>query len=210
MTSTLLQINGLSSERDERLLIDGLSLRVDEGDIVQVEGPNGSGKTTLLRILCGLSSRYEGDVLWRDRPLRGNLGNYLGELLFLGHGAGIKAILTPRENLRWLVALHNQRPSDDAIDAALAKVGLSGFEDAPCHRLSAGQQRRVNLARLFVTDATLWILDEPFTAIDRHGVVEIERWLIEHSDRGGAVVLTTHHSLHLPRPHTRITLGDAS
>ncbi len=209
MPDTLLHIRDLSSERDDRLLIDRLSLTVSAGDIVQVEGPNGSGKTTLLRILCGLSSRFDGELFWRGQPLAACRSEYRAETLYLGHGAGVKAVLSPRENLRWLMALHNQRPQDSAIEAALEKVGLRGYEDSPCHMLSAGQQRRVSLARLFVTRSVLWVLDEPFTAIDKGGVAEIEQWLVEHSERGGAVILTTHHALSLPRPPLKVSLGQS-
>lgn len=208
MSATFLEIQCLSSERDDRLLIDRLSLSVGSGDIVQVEGPNGSGKTTLLRILSGLSTRYSGEILWRGEPVDRFRAQYQQELLFLGHGAGVKAVLTPRENLDWWATLSAGKKTDAELESALASVGLAGYEDTLCYMLSAGQQRRVNLARLFVSDAALWILDEPFTAIDKQGVQEIEQWVENHASRGGAVILTTHHAMALTRPVQHLRLGD--
>jgi heme exporter protein A len=128
-------------------------------------------------------------------------------LLWIGHAAGIKDLLTPEENLAWLCALH--QPVDaEAIWQALAAVGLRGFEDVPCHSLSAGQQRRVALARLYLESPPLWILDEPFTALDKTGVAQLEQHLAQHCEQGGLVVLTTHHSLaHMPGGYRELDLG---
>lgn len=213
MTALLTTID-LCCERDDRRLVNHLNLDIQPGTIHQVEGPNGSGKTTLLRVLCGLSSRYSGEILWRGQPLRRARTEFLSDLLYIGHGAGIKAALTARENLRWHRAMKSDvlenvggDRADDAIEAALRKVGLYGYEDAPCFTLSAGQQRRVGLARLFLVAAGLWILDEPFTAIDRQGVRELEGWIDEHASAGGSVILTTHHDIAVSQPVNRITLG---
>ncbi len=122
-----------------------------------------------------------------------------GRRFYIGHAAGLWAgAASPRENLLWWAALRGV-DARAAIEPALSKVRLRGYEDAPCYQLSAGQQRRVALARLFLTDAPLWILDEPFTAIDRQGVAELEQWLVGHAGAGGAVLLTTHQPLTLPR-----------
>lgn len=206
----LLETIDLCCERDDRLLVDNLNLRVEAGTIHQVEGPNGSGKTTLLRVLCGLSSRYRGEILWKGQALRKLRTDYLSTLLYIGHGAGIKAALTPRENLQWHCAVKGGSDGAQAIEEALSRVGLFGFEDAPCFTLSAGQQRRVGLARLFLVPAGLWVLDEPFTAIDKHGVRELEQWIAEHAARGGSVILTTHHELSIQHPVEHITLGGAA
>ena len=205
--TALLRTIDLSCERDDRILVDRLNLEVEEGSIYQVEGPNGSGKTTLLRVLCGLSSRYSGEILWRDQPLRKARTEFLSSLLYIGHSAGIKSALTPRENLAWHGAMKRDIHGAGVIEAALERVGLYGYEDAPCYALSAGQQRRVGLARLFLAPAPLWILDEPFTAIDRQGVAELEGWIGEHAAQGGSVILTTHHELNIPRPVQHIRLG---
>ena len=208
MATQGLELRQLYSERNERVLFAGLSLSVEPGEIVQLAGANGSGKTSLLRILAGLSSRYEGDIFWRGQPLTEAQADFRQQVLYLGHGAGIKPQLTPLENLRWSCALRGEAVDDDQRLAALAKVGLKGFEQQPCYGLSAGQQRRVNLARLFCSDVALWLLDEPFTAIDQRGVAEIEQWIGDFADAGGSVVLTTHHVLKLPRPLRRIELGE--
>ena len=179
----LLRADSLSLERSGRQLFVGLSFEVHPGQLVQVEGANGAGKTSLLRILAGLSRYgFEGEVERR------------GAMLYLGHQSAVKALLTPRENLAWHVAGEGQY-SDAGIDDALRRVGLYGYEDVPAHTLSAGQHRRVNLARLYLTEAPLWLLDEPFTAIDRHGVAELEQLLARHARQGGAAVLTSHQAL---------------
>ena len=202
----LLETVNLSCERDDRLLIDHLNLSVHRGHIYQIEGPNGSGKTTLLRVLCGLSTRYTGDLLWQSRSVKQAQVEFLSSLLYIGHQPGIKSSLTPRENLTWHVSVKGYC-IDSHIDDALAKVGLYGFEDSPCYSLSAGQQRRVSLARLFLNDCPLWILDEPFTAIDKTGVAQLEGWIEQHAAQGGAVVITTHHQLSFQNQHQRVTLG---
>lgn len=196
LAEPLLRVEKLFCERDERVLFDGLSFELGAGEVLQIEGQNGSGKTTLLRILSGLSRNYEGELFWRGEPLNEVLIPYRESLLYFGHLAGVKATLTAQENLSWYAALHPGTGAG-AIDEALGRVGLAGYEDVPCHALSAGQQRRVSLARLYLSQAPLWILDEPFTAIDKQGVAEKERLILSHAARGGTVILTTHHELSL-------------
>jgi heme exporter protein A len=207
--SVLLQTVGLCCDRDERPLVVDLNLQVKAGNIYQIEGPNGSGKTTLLRVLCGLSSRYTGELHWRGQALPGNRGQYLSELLYIGHSSGVKALLTVRENLRWHARAMGGAGADseEQIIVAIERVGLYGYEDVPCFSLSAGQQRRVGLARLFIGQMALWILDEPFTAIDRQGVLELEGWVEQFEAGGGAVVLTTHHPLAITRAVHCVALG---
>jgi heme exporter protein A len=179
----LLEATDLGIERGGRRLFSGLSLQVHQGDIVHLRGANGAGKTTLLRILAGLS-RYGFD---------GTLHQHV-TCLFLGHHSAVKTLLSPRENLHWHPS--GEGFSDDrAIDAALETVGLCGYEDVPAGQLSAGQQRRVDLARLFLSRRSLWLLDEPFTAIDVHGVARLQERFIEHAATGGAVFLTSHQAL---------------
>ena len=163
---------------------------------MQIEGANGAGKTSLLRILAGLSRYgYQGSVT-RHVPM-----------LFLGHQPAVKAMLTPRENLAWHVAGEGLY-SDAAIEDALEKVGLYGYEDVPSHALSAGQHRRVNLARLYLSDSPLWLLDEPFTAIDVSGVAALEALKVAHVQSGGAVVLTSHQALNTDHPVQRLCLRE--
>lgn len=181
----LLVADALGLERGGRQLFRELSFEVMPGQLVQIDGVNGAGKTSLIRILSGLSRYgYEGRVQRHSA------------LLYLGHQPAVKALLTPRENLAWHVAgesIYN----NTQIENALAKVGLYGYEDVPSHALSAGQHRRVNLARLYLSSCPLWLLDEPFTAIDKAGVADLERLLVAHVEQGGAVVLTSHQLLQL-------------
>ncbi|PRA55829.1 heme ABC transporter ATP-binding protein CcmA [Pseudomonas sp. MYb115] len=207
MTIPLLEAVALACERDWRMLFENLALRLGSGDMLQISGPNGSGKTSLLRLLAGLMQPTSGEVLLNGQPLNSQRPELAHNLLWIGHAAGIKDLLTPEENLSWLCALH-QPASHDAIWAALAAVGLRGFEDVPCHTLSAGQQRRVALARLYLDSPALWILDEPFTALDKQGVAQLEEHLANHCEQGGMVVLTTHHSLtRMPSGYRELDLG---
>ncbi|UYG04345.1 cytochrome c biogenesis heme-transporting ATPase CcmA [Halomonas sp. LR3S48] len=205
--SLRLQAQSLACERDDRWLFRGLDLDIRAGEIVRVEGPNGSGKTTLLKILSGQLADYEGELFWDDRPMRKARDAFLASLLYLGHAPGVKAALTPLENLAWYQALAGQRGGEAARLSALEELGLVGFEDVPAAQLSAGQQRRVALARLVLTPRPLWVLDEPFTAIDRDGVAALERRLVEHARRGGSVLVTTHHELTPCAELRRIRLG---
>ncbi|MCE8022698.1 cytochrome c biogenesis heme-transporting ATPase CcmA [Halomonas desiderata] len=205
--SLRLQAQSLACERDDRWLFRDLDLDIRAGEIVRVEGPNGSGKTTLLKILSGQLADYEGELFWSERPMREARESFLANLLYLGHAPGVKAALTPLENLAWYQALSGEKPSEAARFRALEEVGLVGFEDVPAGQLSAGQQRRVALARLILTPRALWVLDEPFTAIDRDGVAALERRLVEHARSGGCVLVTTHHELTPCAELRRIRLG---
>lgn len=188
-----LELVGVACERYPELLFQPLDLTLAAGDVVQIAGANGIGKTSLLRAVCGLSSRFVGEIRWRGVRLPQCRVELSSELLYQGHSAGLKAALSPRDNLRWWCGL---RGADSAgIEAALDRVGLRGFEDQPCYSLSAGQQRRVSLARLFLLQVPLWVLDEPLTAIDRDGAAALESWLDDHRCAGGMVLLTTHQPL---------------
>lgn len=189
------------------MLFENLGLRLDRGDMLQISGPNGSGKTSLLRLLAGLMQPTSGQVLLNGEPLHSQRTELAHNVLWIGHAAGIKDLLSAEENLSWLCALH-QPASREAIWQALAAVGLHGFEDVPCHTLSAGQQRRVALARLYLDSPALWILDEPFTALDKQGVAQLEEHLAAHCEQGGMVILTTHHTMtRMPAGYRDIDLG---
>ncbi|MEQ8515629.1 MAG: cytochrome c biogenesis heme-transporting ATPase CcmA [Chromatocurvus sp.] len=190
----LLQSTALTLVRGERELFSGLDFALHAGEVLQIEGENGAGKTSLLRLLAGVARYgYDGKV------------ERFAPLLYIGHLSAVKELLTPRENLAWHVDGLGQH-SDAAVCEALAQVGLAGYEDVPSHQLSAGQHRRVNLARLHLSTQPLWLLDEPFTAIDRDGVASLERLFVSHAQRGGAVVLTSHQALGMDYPVTRLVL----
>ncbi len=197
----LLTATGLFCERDERILFENLSFAVDQGEILHIQGGNGAGKTTLLRRLVGLSWVVDGKVTWRapvsdgDSPEGDSLdGN---SFWYLAHRPAVTLMQTPLENLAFAGALHNQVVSSQALWQALATVGLSGYEDVPAHSLSAGQQRRVSLARLYLDmpAVRLWLLDEPFTALDVNGVAQLEQHIERFAEQGGTVIMTSHHGL---------------
>lgn len=198
----MLTVKNLSCERDDRLLFSQLSFSMQPGELLQIEGQNGSGKTSLLRILCGLSSGFEGEIRWQGQDTQTHHAFFCQQLLYVGHHAGIKAALTPEENLTWMQTLQPLL-NKVSISEALKQVGLRGFEDVPCHTLSAGQQRRVSLARLYLSTHPLWILDEPFTALDKQGVAEKEQLIVRHVQAGGLCLLTTHHEFDLPDTNLR-------
>nr|WP_235906822.1 cytochrome c biogenesis heme-transporting ATPase CcmA [Pseudomonas saliphila] len=211
MKSLPIEIHELTCERDQRELFSDLSFALQAGDVLQVAGPNGSGKTSLLRILAGLLPAVAGDVRYGGASTFAGRGReqWRNSRLFIGHAPAIKANLTAEENLSWLCAL-SEPVEGQRISDALAQVGLRGFEDVPCHTLSAGQQRRVALARLYLEAHPVWILDEPFTAIDRAGVAALEQHVLAHAERGGLVILTTHHSLDHIDSLRRLDLGQVA
>ena len=194
----MLQTSQLCCERENRLLFDNLGFSVAPGEILRIEGSNGTGKTTLLRILCGLYQDYTGEVEW-------DLDDYP---LFVGHKPGVKDLLTARENLEWLAHLYQSDVNREAVTGALAEVGLRGFEEVACGALSEGQRKRVNLARLYLLKSPAWILDEPFSSIDVHGVARLEQAMSDHLGGGGIILLTSHQRLELDREVRTVMLGE--
>lgn len=196
--SNQLCVENLACERGETRLFEGCHFTLNSGQWLQIEGHNGIGKTSLLRILAGLAQPAEGKVLWNGEPITQQRETYYASLFYLGHSPGVKPELTPWENLRFFQKIQGLPQSDDALWHALRQVSLVGREDLPCSHLSAGQQRRVALAKLWFTRAQLWILDEPFTAIDKAGVAGLIAHIEQHCQQGGMVVFTSHQSADSP------------
>ncbi|MBN4075799.1 MAG: heme ABC transporter ATP-binding protein CcmA [SAR86 cluster bacterium] len=201
----MLTVNNLYCERDERVLFQNLDFSVAEGEAWQIQGSNGSGKTTLLRILCGLNDEFTGEILWRGIEQRKARQDFNREVFYLGHAPAINKALTAKENLSWYCASRGLTNTDQ-IKTVLNSFNLYGYEDMPCYLMSAGQQRRVSLARMLLSQAMLWMLDEPFTALDKQGVLELEVLLSEHAKTGGSIILTTHHNLQMDYPLQSIDL----
>jgi heme exporter protein A len=187
----VLEARDLECERGGRTLFRGLALALPPGEVVRVAGANGSGKTSLLRILCGLLTPTAGEVRWNGARIQSLKEDYARHVLYLGHAPAVKDELTGEENLRASCALAGLAPSAEQIRAALARFGVPG--DKAVRQLSQGQRRRAALARLVVSwAAPVWLLDEPFTALDA-GAAQLTRTLLgEHAQRGGSVVYTTH------------------
>jgi len=192
-----LEVNNLKCIRAETELFSGLSFVLKSNQLIRVEGQNGSGKTTLLRTLCGLHQADQGEVIWQGSPIKKQAEEYLQDLFFLGHQNAIKADLSALENLDINIALAGQKFSEDELLEALDKIGLFGSEYKPSAHLSQGQKRRVALAGLLLTKAKLWILDEPFVALDGFAVKLLQDLIANHVANDGMVVLTTHQDLPL-------------
>ena len=200
----LLEAHRLTCHRGGRVLFRNLDLSIAAGEILEIHGPNGSGKTTLLRLLCAITHPESGELRWKGRPPGEERSGFLAAIAYLGHQDGIKLALTARENLQAAARLAGG--SDP--DAALARFGLGAVADTPARALSAGQRRRVALARLLLRDAALWVLDEPFTALDDEGTALMQSLLARQADGGGAVALSTHRPLALGvAGHRRLELG---
>jgi heme exporter protein A len=196
--SPWMQLNDLACDRGSRQLFANLSLRVDPGDLLRVRGANGTGKTSLLRMLCGLLLPTHGQVLWRGLPITRQRGEFGRNLVYLGHAAALKDELSPLENLLDACALAGHTPSLSAALAALKGAGLRGHEHTAARRLSQGQRRRSALARLALSQsAPLWVLDEPFNALDTDATAWLAGQIEAHLDNAGIVVLTSHQDIPL-------------
>ena len=193
----MLQATGLSCRRSRRPLFSDLTVSLSEGEVLHVRGANGSGKSTLLRILMGLFTDYEGSVDWELERAP----------LYLGHKSAIKLRLTVQENIRWLCELQDIEVASSDIDRVLALLGLAGYQETPCARLSEGQRKRVGLARFFLCQNPCWIMDEPFSAIDPVGLASLQQLMEAHLHEGGAIILTSHQQLPLDGPAKYLDLS---
>jgi heme exporter protein A len=202
----LLEVVNLACARGDRPLFRDLSFSLKSGELLHVRGENGSGKTTLLRTLCGLSQPAAGEIRWDGRAVREQPEIYREQICYIGHGNAIHGDLSPVENLQFEACLG----TEDRIEAqpALASQGLGRVASLPAKLLSQGQKRRVALARLAVLERKLWVLDEPFTALDIRAVDRLLATLARHLDRGGLCILTSHQELTVADwPVRTLTLG---
>jgi len=198
----------LQCERGHRRLFDQLSFGLDAGRCLHIAGDNGAGKTSLLRILCGLLRPTFGEVRWQGRPIAQVRDEYGADLVYVGHLNGVKDDLTATENLRTWAAMAGLRVDADRLERALRLLAIERFAQWPAGQLSQGQKRRIGLARLTVArQARVWILDEPFNALDRNGVEILNRLIAERVGSGGAVVLTTHQAWQAPVEVIRLELA---
>ena len=203
-SSPLLQARGLTCWRGARLLFEDLHLSLASGEMLEIHGPNGSGKTTLLRVLCNLRDPDSGEVHWQGRALPQQREAFLAALRYVGHQDGVKFMLTVRENLEVAARLAGA----GEVEPALRRFGLEPMADQPVRALSAGQRRRAALARLLLHSVPLWVLDEPFTALDEEGAMLMQELLAQQVGNGGAVLLSTHRPLVRGAPgHRLLKLG---
>jgi heme exporter protein A len=209
----LLKLEGLSCARGDRVLFSNADLSVASGEGLYVSGQNGAGKTSLLRLICGLAVPEKGDVLWNGESIYRLREEFAKHLVFMGHAAALKDELNAIENLVLSSEMSGRHISVRQAIEALGRFGLRGREYLPARALSAGQRRRVNLARLLLPSPPLWVLDEPFTALDTTATQQVSSILSEHLKAGGIVVFTTHQSVELPGCSVRnlaIASGTAS
>ena len=194
----MLEADNLECVRGERRLFAGLGFRLKAGELLNLQGRNGAGKTSLLRMLIGLLPPEAGEIRWKGASIKAQGDDFRADLCYLGHLNAIKEELTPLENLLAAAQLADEDLSeDDALDA-LEQVGLAGREDLACKYLSQGQKRRVALARLVNEKRPLWILDEPFVALDTVAVDWLAGIISSHLQRGGLAVMTTHQLVNIP------------
>jgi heme exporter protein A len=185
----LLEARGLAYARNDEPVFGPLDFRLQAGEVVLVEGDNGAGKTTLLRVLAGLLAPTAGEIRLDGEPL--TLARLSPQMILLSHQPGLKLELTPLENLVFAAGLSGRRSGLSPV-SALAAVGLDGYGDVPTRQLSAGQRKRVALARVLLPPVGLWLLDEPYANLDRDGIGLVNRLLEHHASRGGAALITSH------------------
>ncbi len=203
----MLNVSNLACVRGERRLFDGVSFTLEPGQWLHLEGENGAGKTSLLRIVCGLLHREAGEIRWNGQPVSEVDDEYRADLLYLGHAGAIKEELTALDNLRIGAALGGRSLDEGHALDALRRLGLKGREDLPARFLSQGQKRRVALARLLTSRAKLWVLDEPFVALDVRAVDMLCAIIAEHLRGGGMALFTSHQAVNLGEGGRAMRLG---
>ncbi len=192
--------------RGERHVLKGVSLTLRRGQLLHISGPNGSGKTTLLRVVCGLLRPEQGEVSWNGSPISRIRLEYQAALAYASHEPALKGDLTALENLRFAVGLKRRVGPQDLRDS-LEQTGVGACADLPARVLSAGQRRRVAMARVLAMSAPLWLLDEPFTNLDAAGAMLMSTLLRSHIEKGGAALVVAHHDLTIEVESRRLDLA---
>jgi heme exporter protein A len=198
----VLEARAINAWRGDRHILRDVSFSVRSGEFLKITGPNGVGKTTLLRVVCGLLPAENGAIDWCGKPVQGRSDEFHAQLGYLGHPNSLKSDLTARENLRFLAGLRQELAAKD-IDAALDRCGILSRGDLPARSLSAGQKRRLALARLLLAEASLWVLDEPVTNLDTAGISLVEELIQDHVTRGGLALAAAHQRLLDHSPNLR-------
>ena len=193
-----LAVSNLKCVRGERLLFDGLGFRLDSGQLLHLRGANGAGKTSLLRLLCGLSRPEAGQILWNATPIDVQAEVFRQNLFYLGHHNALQEALTVDDNLAFYAALAGAEPNAADTGSALERMGLRGCQRRLVRHLSQGQKRRVALSRLMLNRASLWVLDEPFVALDQNSITLLAGVIAAHLRGGGMAVLTSHQQVDIP------------
>ena len=193
----MFSVSNLSCSRGDKRLFSGVSFALQPGQWLHLEGDNGVGKTSLLRVACGLSALEQGEIQWQGQPVSQNSDEFRANLAYLGHQLALKEDLTPLENLRADAAIAGRALSLADAKSALVQLGLKGREHLPVRVLSQGQKRRTALARLWVSSAKLWILDEPFVALDNAAQNVLSEVINSHLSKQGMVLLTSHQAVSL-------------
>ncbi|GAC15736.1 cytochrome c biogenesis heme-transporting ATPase CcmA [Aliiglaciecola lipolytica] len=203
----LLSGQNLACVKQDRILFENINFSIDSSELLYVRGQNGAGKTSLLRILVGLADPAEGTIEYKQQNIQQANELYCQDLVYFGHKLGLSLNLNAIENLRFWCQLNQVTTSESELYELLANLGLVGLEDVMVSQLSAGQQRRVALARLWLkASAKLWILDEPFTALDVQGIALLRNKMIQHLSEGGAIIITSHQTLDVDYPTSELVL----
>jgi heme exporter protein A len=194
--NNVLNVSNLGCIRGERVLFKNLTFKLNSGKLLYVQGENGSGKTSLLRTLCGLSVSDAGEIYWNNQTIKSLAEDYTGQVLYIGHLAGIKDDLTAIENIQFSISLSGYTVDRGQALAALEMLGVARCADLPTRVLSQGQKRRIALAQLWLQNnplqVPLWILDEPFTALDNNMIIKLTQQIENYVSNGGMVVFTSH------------------